>query len=192
VAAGARVVNQSLDENGLKASPLTCDAVMEFRRSRSCTYTKGRAKRVESQIFESDRGPAVERPPRPKAVAHFTPAERAAQGKAARAELPRSAHAGWEAAPRRRDPIDLLEEQAQTCLRELGPIRYGRMLVFPFAFFRGDAHLMAADLADGPRTGLQALRPGGGCGQWLSRRAAGQTRSLWPLVDRHAGDVVNT
>ena len=56
----------------------------------------------------------------------------------------------------RRDPVELLEEQAQTRLPELVPIRYGRMLVSPFAFFRGGAYLMAADLADGPRTGLHA------------------------------------
>ena len=87
---------------------------------------------------------------------HFTPAERAARGKAARGELPRSAHADWEPGPGRRDPVDLLEEQAQTRLPELGPIRYGRMLVSPFTFFRGAAYLMAADLADGPRTGLHA------------------------------------
>ena len=89
-----------------------------------------------------------------KAVPHFTPAERAARGKAARGELPRSAHADWEPAPRRQDPVDLLEEQARTRLPELGPIRYERMLVSPFAFFRGAAFPMAADLADGPRTGL--------------------------------------
>jgi uncharacterized protein (DUF2252 family) len=92
----------------------------------------------------------------PKAVAHFTPAERAARGKAARGELPRSAHAAWEPAGHRADPVDLLEEQAQTRLPELGAIRYGRMLVSPFTFFRGGAYLMAADLADGPRTGLHA------------------------------------
>ena len=92
----------------------------------------------------------------PKAMPHFTPAERAARGKAARGELPRSAHADWEAAPKRRDPLDLLEEQAETRLPELGPIRYGRMLVSPFTFFRGAAYLMAADLANGPRTGLHA------------------------------------
>ena len=128
-------------------------------------------KHGESQIFDSDsasasdepvkhvldeREPAGERPSRPKAVSHFTSAERAARGKAARAELPRSAHAAWEPAPSRRDPIDLLEEQAASRLRELGSIRYGRMLVSPFAFFRGGAYLMAADLADGPRTGLHA------------------------------------
>ncbi len=92
----------------------------------------------------------------PKAEPHFTPAERAARGKAARSELPRSAHAAWEPGPGRADPVDLLEEQAQTRLPDLGPIRYGRMLVSPFTFFRGAAYLMAADLADGPRTGLHA------------------------------------
>jgi uncharacterized protein (DUF2252 family) len=91
-----------------------------------------------------------------RAVAHSTPAESAARGKAARADLPRPAHAGWEPAPRRRDPIDLLEDQAQTRLPELGPIRYGRMLASPFTFFRGAAYLMAEDLADGPRTGIYA------------------------------------
>ena len=83
-------------------------------------------------------------------VAHFTRAERAAQGKAARAEVPRSSHAGWEPAPGRRDPVDVLEEQAQTRVPELVPIRYGRMLVSPFTFYRGGAALMAADLAGAP------------------------------------------
>jgi uncharacterized protein (DUF2252 family) len=50
----------------------------------------------------------------------------------------------------------MLEEQAQARLPELGPIRYGRMLISPFAFFRGGAYLMAADLSAGPRTGLHA------------------------------------
>jgi uncharacterized protein (DUF2252 family) len=89
-------------------------------------------------------------------VARSTPGESAARGKAARAELPRSAHADWEPAPMRRDPIDLLEDQARTRLPELGPIRYGRMLESAFTFFRGAAYLMAADLASGPRTGIRA------------------------------------
>ena len=89
-------------------------------------------------------------------VEHFTVAERAARGKAARAEIPRSAHSVWEPAPIRRDPVELLEEQARTRLPELVPIRYGRMLDSPFAFFRGGAYVMAADLAAGTRTGLLA------------------------------------
>ena len=87
-------------------------------------------------------------------VAHFTVAERAARGKAARAEVPRSAHAAWEPPPVRADPVELLEEQAKTRVEELVPIRYGRMLVSPFTFYRGAAYIMAADLAGMPRTGL--------------------------------------
>jgi uncharacterized protein (DUF2252 family) len=103
-----------------------------------------------------ERTPTPETASGPGAVAHFTPAERSARGRAARAELPRSAHADWQPGSMRRDPVELLEEQAQTRLPELGPIRYGRMLESPFTFFRGGAYLMAADLADGPRTGLHA------------------------------------
>jgi uncharacterized protein (DUF2252 family) len=87
-------------------------------------------------------------------VTHFTVDERVARGKAARAEVPRKSHASWEPSPVRASPIDLLEEQAKTRVPELVPIRYGRMLVSPFTFFRGAAYLMAADLAGMPRTGL--------------------------------------
>ncbi len=92
----------------------------------------------------------------PHAVAHFTPAERVARGKAERAEVPRSAHAEWDPPANRRNPVDLLEEQAQSRVPELVPIRYGRMLTSAFAFFRGGAYLMAADLSVMPRTGLHA------------------------------------
>ena len=87
--------------------------------------------------------------------AWLTPAERAARGKHVRGEVPRSSHAEWEPAADRRDPFDLLDEQAATRLRELLPVRYGRMLVSPFTFFRGAAYVMAADLAGSPHTGLQ-------------------------------------
>jgi uncharacterized protein (DUF2252 family) len=85
---------------------------------------------------------------------HLSPEERAALGKEARAEVRRSSHAEWEPAADRRDPVELLEEQAATRVPELVPIRYGRMLASPFAFFRGAAALMAADLAESPRTRL--------------------------------------
>jgi uncharacterized protein (DUF2252 family) len=83
-----------------------------------------------------------------------TAEERAARGKAARAELPRSAHAFWEPGAQRRDPVELLEEQGASRLPDLVPLRYGRMLVSPFTFFRGAAYLMAADLAESPASGL--------------------------------------
>jgi uncharacterized protein (DUF2252 family) len=86
---------------------------------------------------------------------HRSLAERAAWGKAARAEVPRSAHGEWLPPAGRRDPLELLEEQAASRVPELVPIRYGRMLVSPFAFYRGAAAVMAADLSRSPRTGLQ-------------------------------------
>jgi uncharacterized protein (DUF2252 family) len=64
-----------------------------------------------------------------------------------RATVPRRAHAAWEAASSRADPVDLLRSQDAARVPELVPIRYGRMLASPFAFFRGAALIMAADLA---------------------------------------------
>ena len=89
------------------------------------------------------------------AVEHFTAAERAARGRAARAECPRSSHASFELAPDR-DPVAILEAQATSRVPELVPVRYGRMLVSPFTFYRGAAAVMAHDLAPTPRAGLQA------------------------------------
>ena len=91
----------------------------------------------------------------PRKVAHLTPQERAARGKAARNDVPRSAHGGWRPAADRPDPVTLLEEQATSRVPELVPIRYGRMLVSPFTFYRGAALIMASDLAATPRSGLQ-------------------------------------
>jgi uncharacterized protein (DUF2252 family) len=91
----------------------------------------------------------------PKKIDHLSVEERAARGKAARSDVPRSALADWSPSPGRRDPIDVLEEQGRTRVAELVPIRYGRMLVSPFAFYRGAAALMATDLAESPRTGLR-------------------------------------
>jgi uncharacterized protein (DUF2252 family) len=85
---------------------------------------------------------------------HLTVAERVARGKAARSQAPRSAHGKWKPGPDRPDPIALLEEQAASRIPELVPVRYGRMLDSPFAFFRGAALIMAADLAATPRSGV--------------------------------------
>jgi uncharacterized protein (DUF2252 family) len=85
-----------------------------------------------------------------------TVAERAEKGKRARAEVPRSSHADWAPSKDRPDPTGILERQAETRVPELVPIRYGRMLVSPFTFFRGSAAVMASDLASTPDTGLRA------------------------------------
>jgi uncharacterized protein (DUF2252 family) len=60
----------------------------------------------------------------------------------------------WEPPAGRPDPVELLEEQAATRIPELVPIRYGRMVASPFAFFRGAALVMARDLAGTPDCGL--------------------------------------
>ena len=90
-------------------------------------------------------------------VVHLSVAERVERGKVARAEVPRASHAGFEPSLSRPDPIGLLEEQAASRVPELVPIRYGRMLVSPFAFYRGAALIMASDLANTPRSGLTCL-----------------------------------
>jgi uncharacterized protein (DUF2252 family) len=79
--------------------------------------------------------------------AHLTVDQRVARGRAARREAPRSGHGRWEPVPDRPDPVTLLEEQGASRVPELVPIRYGRMLVSPFTFYRGAAAIMAADLA---------------------------------------------
>ncbi len=81
--------------------------------------------------------------------------ERRAAGKALRDQVPRDAHSHWRAPKQRRDIIEILEASNQGRLDSLIPIRYGRMMVSPFAFFRGSADIMAADLASTPVSGIR-------------------------------------
>ena len=93
-------------------------------------------------------------PEQPKTGAGLSPAERAEAGKAARARVPRESHAEFHPPADRPDPVALLEQQAESRLPDLVPVRYGRMLVSPFTFFRGAALPMATDLARTPASGL--------------------------------------
>src|SRR4051812_46939044 len=86
----------------------------------------------------------------------LTPEERAERGRAARAAVPRSAHAEWQPATDREHPVEQQERAGEGRLPELLPLRYGRMLTSAFAFFRGTADIMAADLAATPTTGFRA------------------------------------
>lgn len=81
--------------------------------------------------------------------------ERMAAGKALRDTVTRQSHASWKPSRKRRDPIDVLEESNRDRVRELVPIRYGRMLRSPFTFLRGSAGLMAYDLSTTPNTGIR-------------------------------------
>ncbi len=84
----------------------------------------------------------------------LTRAERMDEGRALRTTVPRSQHAEWT--PRRdRDPIGILQASNETRVPELIPYRFGRMAISPFAFYRGSAAVMAADLAETPATGLR-------------------------------------
>ncbi len=81
-------------------------------------------------------------------------AERRRAGQALRKIVPRSDHARWIRSTARRDPVDILVDTGRHRIASLLPIRYDRMRASPFAFFRGAAAIMAADLADTPATGL--------------------------------------
>lgn len=85
------------------------------------------------------------------------PEARRAAGKALRRQVPRRSHGEWAPASDRPDPIALLQQQDQGRLQHLLPIKYGRMLASPFAFLRGSAVVMAADLAPSPVTGLDVV-----------------------------------
>jgi uncharacterized protein (DUF2252 family) len=85
---------------------------------------------------------------------HITPSDRSARGKAARAEVPRESHAGFDPGPERADPLALLGEQDVSRLPDLVPVRHGRMMVSPFSYYRGAALPMASDLAATPVSGL--------------------------------------
>src|SRR5215475_3535442 len=84
-----------------------------------------------------------------------TVAERTARGREARKAVPRSSHSELELEPGR-DPIAIVAAQNRSRLSSLVPIKYGRMLASPFAFYRGAAVVMAQDLASMASTGLDA------------------------------------
>ena len=90
-----------------------------------------------------------------KTVSHLSPEAREALGKTARGQVPRATHADFELKPDR-DPVAIVDEDTPSRVPELVPIRYGRMLVSAFTFYRGAAGLMANDLAETASSGLNA------------------------------------
>jgi hypothetical protein len=81
----------------------------------------------------------------PPKVTHLTVAERSGRGRTAREQTPRTSHAEFETDGR--DPVAIVDADSESRVPELVPIRYGRMLVSAFTFYRGAASLMAHDLA---------------------------------------------
>jgi uncharacterized protein (DUF2252 family) len=141
----ARLREQELSANGY-AAKVTVQREDSMAGGSMMTTTRP----TGTRLAEADSGPFASSWRR----SHLSVEERVARGRAARRKAPRSEHGRWEAAPDRPDPVALLEEQAATRVPELVPIRYGRMLVSPFTFYRGAAAIMAADLAASPVSGI--------------------------------------
>jgi uncharacterized protein (DUF2252 family) len=120
---------------------------------------------------------------RGSAGTYASPADRAAAGRSLRSKAPRSSHAAWAAEVDRPDPVGLLTEQAAQRLAELVPIRYGRMSASPFAFFRGAAYVMASDLANTPRSGIQVQLCGDAHLANFGGFASAERRLLFDLND---------
>ncbi|MGZ4325172.1 MAG: DUF2252 domain-containing protein [Solirubrobacteraceae bacterium] len=94
--------------------------------------------------------------PDPDYLTRRSLAERVADGRSVRRKAPLERHARWATTAKRSDPIAILDRQAAQRIPELVPIRYGRMAVSAFAFYRGAAAIMAADLSDTAHCGLRA------------------------------------
>jgi uncharacterized protein (DUF2252 family) len=129
------------------------------RRERATTDATQRSERPAARTRSCGprTAPAVDvRPPRAIRLdpEGSTPKELRDWGRSLRDVTPRESLADWAASPKRPDPVALLLEQSATRVPELVPIRHGRMLASPFAFYRGAALIMAADLARAPSSGI--------------------------------------
>ena len=97
----------------------------------------------------------IARPLRERMVAFENVDDDRARGRALRKAVPRGALA--QLVPSTRDPVEILVEQNRKRAPDLVPLRFARMLTDPFSFYRGSAALMAADLADGPSSGVEVM-----------------------------------
>lgn len=77
------------------------------------------------------------------------------RGKSLRSQVPRKSHAQWSPDAQRPDPVELLRSQGKSRVQELLPLRYERMSVSAFTFYRGGALIMAEDLSHTPTTGIR-------------------------------------
>ena len=91
----------------------------------------------------------------PSEATYRSASERRAEGKRLRDAVPRAEHSGWKPPAERPDPVEIVLAANEDRLLDLVPIRHGRMLQSPFAFYRGTAAIMAADLAHTPSSGLR-------------------------------------
>src|SRR5881398_1984800 len=116
-------------------------------------------------------------------IAHPSPDERAAHGLSAREHIPLDSPAGWRPAADRPDPVAVLDEQNRTREPDLVPVRHGRMMASPFTFYRGAAKIMATDLKDTPRSGLNVQSCGDAHLSNFGLFASPERRLLFDLND---------
>ena len=101
------------------------------------------------------RGKALRKKASSEEPSYRSEAERRAEGRTLRDAVPRADHSGWKPPKDRRDPVDIVLASNEGRIPYLVPIRHGRMMQSPFAFYRGTAAIMAADLAHTPNSGLK-------------------------------------
>ena len=116
---------------------------------------RGSAGAQQPSLSSIDGEPDPTRPARQNDAPVRSVADRMAEGQALRRSAPRAAHARWRKGADRVDPLSILRAEDADRIPELVPIRYGRMLASPFAFYRGAAGVMAADLATTPASGVR-------------------------------------
>jgi uncharacterized protein (DUF2252 family) len=114
----------------------------------------------DSEIFRLLRDPAKLGKLENFRAARSPRDERIDAGRSLRRKVPRSAHADYQTNRGRPDPVSVLEQQNRQRIRSLVPVRMSRMVASPFAFLRGSAAIMAADLAKSPRTDLEVMACG--------------------------------
>jgi len=117
------------------------------RQARPTAPTPAAKERTSNGKARHQKGPGE--------APYRSPAERRAEGKTLRDAVPRAEHSGWRPPKDRRDPVEIVLAANEGRLPELVPIRHGRMLQSPFAFYRGTAAIMTADLAHTPISGLR-------------------------------------
>ena len=114
--------------------------------------------RVKAPILTMDKRKSRGKAARKKASSEpsfRSQVERRAEGRMLRDTVPRVDHSGWKPHEDRGDPVDIVLASNEGRLQNLVPIRHGRMMQSPFAFYRGTAAIMAADLAHTPNSGLR-------------------------------------
>ena len=132
-----------------KIAAIPIGAGATARSADALRSTQSQAAKSLHSVGKTDRGNV------PSDAPYRSQAERRAEGKALRDAVPRAEHSGWNSPKDRPDPVEMVLAQNEGRVLDLVPIRHGRMSQSPFAFYRGTAAIMAADLAHTPSSGLR-------------------------------------